>query len=111
MSQFSEAFFAAVPDEVPFEVVTLPAGAVRVHAMTAGEKDAFDLAHAKAEGRDFRARLLIATVRDDQGRPCFRHSDLARLSAMALPAVEPMIAAAVRVNAMQDDAREALEKN
>jgi hypothetical protein len=97
--------------EPNFEAITTPSGTVRVYAMTAGEKDAFDVAHARAEGKDFRARLIVATVRDASGNPHFRPHDIPSISAYPLPAVELLVTAAVRVNRMQDDHAEAVEKN
>jgi hypothetical protein len=70
----------AIPPQVE------PVGDAFVRAMTAGEKDRFDLAHTKAEGRDFRARLLAASVCDESGSLLFTEKDIPALS--GLPARE-----------------------
>jgi hypothetical protein len=103
--------FLAVSAEPAYEEVTTPSGAVRVYAMTLGEKDVFDIAHARAEGKDFRARLIVATVRDEAGNPVFRAHDIPAITRYPLPAVEPLVNAAVRVNRMSDDVAETLAKN
>jgi hypothetical protein len=105
-----ESFFA-VPPDMPFEVVETEHGAARAYVMTLGEKDAFDIAHAKADGRHFRPRLLVATLRDEQGKPIFTEMDFPRLEAMPITAVEPFIKAIVRINRMTDDYAEVTRKN
>lgn len=107
---FREQFFA-LPLAAAFEEVETPAGVARVYALTAGEKDAFDVAHARAEGKDFRARLVVATVRDQEGHPAFTAADIPAISAAPFTLVEPLVKAAVRVNRMSDDEAEALRKN
>jgi hypothetical protein len=107
---FRDAFFQQ-SFGLDYEEVELSAGKVRVCALRAGEKDAFDIAHAKAKGNHFRARLIVATCRDESGAPVFDESDLPRLSAAPLLLVEPLVEAAIRVNRMSDKDAEALEKN
>lgn len=105
-----EAFFA-VPEEPAYEDVPMPFGTVRVYALTAREKDDFDIAHAKADGANFRARLVVATARDRSGIRMFRDADLIAISARPLPQIEPLVEAAIRVNRMSDRERGELEKN
>ncbi len=107
---FRDKFFESAP-EITFEEVQTPAGPARVYMLTAGEKDAFDLAHAKADGKHFRARLLVATVRDQEGHPAFTDVDLGRIANLPMPVVEPLVKAAIRINRMQDDEAEAVRKN
>lgn len=107
---FRETFLAA-GEVMPFEHVHTAAGGARVYAMTVGEKDAFERAHVKGKGRRFRARLVIATARDDEGRPLFEAEDLERLDGLPAPLLEPLVEAAVRVNGLSGQEQEALEKN
>jgi hypothetical protein len=100
---------AAVPPA--WEVVQTEAGPIYVHAMTAGEKDRFDLDHARSNGQHFRARLVMSTARDGSGAMVFVPEDLPALSAAPLALVEPLCTAAIRVNRMSDDAKDAVEKN
>jgi hypothetical protein len=105
-----ESFFA-VPLEMPFEVVETEHGACRVYVMTLGEKDVLDIAHNKADGRHFRPRLMVATMRDENGNPLFTEADFSRLEAMPVTVTEPFIKAIVRINRMTDDYAEATRKN
>jgi hypothetical protein len=107
---FKTQFFQAAPEVAPERVET-PAGPVLVYPLTVGEKDRLDRANARAKGRRFRARLVIATARDADGRSLFADEDLEQLDALPASYLEPLVEAAVRVNSMSDDVREADEKN
>ena len=79
--------------------------------MTAGERDRFDLAHAADPGLDFRARMLVHTVCDEQGDLLFRKEDIPQLTALPAHLVDPLLEAAIRVNKMSDEDLEQLRKN
>ena len=104
-----DAFFAQ-SFEPPHEDVETAAGMVRVVGLTAGEKDAFDVVHAKAEGKDFRP----ARRRDLPGlrrRPIFDGPASPASPRRPLPLIEPLVNAAIRVNRISDKIAEALAKN
>jgi hypothetical protein len=108
---FREAFFANAPVVDHVEVIHPAAGKVRVYMMTAGEKDEFDKAIRKSDWRHFRARLVVMTVRDEEGRPIFTEADLPALSARPLTDIEPMVDAAIGINRMNEQVQEYLQKN
>jgi hypothetical protein len=105
-----EAFFA-VPAEPAYEDVPMPFGVVRVVAMSAGEKDQFDIENTKAEGQDFRARLVVATAFEEAGRPIFTKADIPALSKRPIYQIEPLIEATIRVNRISEKDQETLRKN
>ena len=106
-----DQFFAQAESRRTVESVETPAGKVFVHSLTAGEKDRFDIAHAKAKGEHFRARLLVATARDEEGDPVFGEGDVEMLSECPVSLLEPIVEVALRVNRMTDKDAESVEKN
>ncbi len=104
-----ESFLA--PHPCNLEEVETPAGTAYVRAMTAGERDRFDLAHAADPGLDFRARMLVHTVCDEKGNLLFRKDDIPQLTALPAHLVDPLLEAAIRVNQMSSEDLEALRKN
>lgn len=111
LSRSSFLNLAAVP--LAKETVDVPSlgGSVTVAELNAGERDAFEASHAEAGGKDFRARLVVAAVRDDLGRPLFKVDDIPALSKLPVGALDPIVEAAVRIGKMSAKEVEALEKN
>lgn len=92
------------------EAVETPQGTVYIRVMSAGEKDRFETEHAQSSGRDFRARVVVATYCDEQGMLLFAPKDIPRISALPFYALDPIVKAAIRLNAMSEEAQEDLEK-
>ena len=90
-------------------------GTVRVAAVSAGARDAFELAiqdlPEKERRKDFRARLLVMCCTDDDGKPLFTYDDIPSLSALEAAAVDPVVEVAMRLNGLSERDREELEKN
>ena len=86
-------------------------GPIYVKEMTAGERDAFEVAHAKSGEKDFRARLAAATICDEDGRLLFGPGDIAALSAIPASVLEPIVQMAVAINRLSKETIEDLEKN
>lgn len=95
------------------EEIQVPAlgGAVYVRAFSAGARDVFEVEHAKAGTKDFRARLAVATVCDVDGAPLFTSADVPALSALPASVVDPIVLAASRLNRLTDEDVDALQKN
>ena len=98
-----------------YEDVPALGGTVRVAAVSAGARDAFELAlqdmPEKERRKDFRARLLVMSCIDDEGKPLFGADDIATLSALEAAAVDPVIEVAMRLNGLSARDREELEGN
>lgn len=106
-----DVFFAVhAPHTTRVEVPEL-GGFVFVRAMTAGDRDRFEAEHASSKQRDFRARLVVASVCDETASLVFGPADVAALSALPASSLEPIVRAAVRINALSDDDVRDLEKN
>ena len=90
-------------------------GTVRVAAVSAGARDAFELSlqdmPEKERRKDFRARLLVMSCIDDDGKPLFGPDDIPALSALEAAAVDPVIEVAMRLNGIGQRDREELEGN
>ena len=69
-------------------------GTVRVAAVSAGARDAFELSlqdmPEKERRKDFRARLLVMSCIDEDGKPLFGPDDIPALSALEAAAVDPV---------------------
>lgn len=91
-------------------VVVPGLGACFVRAMSAGERDEFEVAHSKSRNRDFRARLVASTVCDESGDLVFSAADIPALSALPAATLQPLIAVAVEVNRLTDDDVKDLEE-
>ena len=90
-------------------------GTVRVAAVSAGARDAFELSlqdmPEKERRKDFRARLLVMSCIDEDGKPLFGPDDIPTLSALEAAAVDPVIEVAMRLNGLSARDREELEGN
>jgi xanthine/CO dehydrogenase XdhC/CoxF family maturation factor len=107
-----EQFFAVkVPAFREVKVPALGGGSVFIRPMTAGERDAFDVAHS-ADGRsNFRARVVVASACDQLGNRLFTAADIPRLSELPAYALNPIVEAAEAVNLFSDADVDELEKN
>lgn len=98
-----------------YEDVPAFGGTVRVAAVSAGARDAFELAlQDMPEGerrKDFRARLLVMSCIDDDGKPLFTPDDIPVISALEAAAVDPVIEVAMRLNGLSQQDRDTLEGN
>ena len=83
--------------------------------MSAGARDIFELSLQdipEEERRlDFRARLLVMTCIDEDGKPLFGADDIPALSALDAAAVDPAIEVAMRLNGLSVKDRKELEGN
>lgn len=95
-------------DDATTETVHIPqwGGSVRVKSLTARERDRIEQhvigKDGKAKLENFRARLAVASVVNEQGRPLFAESDIAALSEKNGAALDAIATAAQRVSAISD---------
>jgi hypothetical protein len=104
--------FCATP--LPSEAVTIPEWddlTVAVGTMTAGQRDRFEVGHARAKNADFRARLAVFTVQGPDGRPLFTEADIPALSAGPARPLDRIVEAALRLNRFTAADVKELEKN
>jgi hypothetical protein len=83
-------------------VVVPGLGRCFVRAMSAGERDDFEVAHSKSKNRDFRARLVACTVCDEEGELVFSAADIPALSALPASTLQPLVIAATEVNRLTE---------
>jgi len=92
------------PQPLERRPVTVPGlGSCFVRAMSAGERDEFEVAHSKGKHRDFRARLVAMTVCDEDGNLAFSPADIPALSALPAATLQPLVVAAVEVNRLTEE--------
>lgn len=98
-----------------YEDVDALGGTVRVAAVSAGARDAFELAMQDVpedeRRKDFRARLVVLSCIDEDGKPLFTHDDIPALSALDAAAIDPVIEVAMRINGLSQKDRDELEGN
>jgi len=91
------------PQPLERRPVTVPGlGSCFVRAMSAGERDEFEVAHAKGKSRDFRARLVACTVCDEDGELVFQPADIPALSALPAATLQQLVVAATEVNRLTE---------
>lgn len=83
-------------------VVVPGLGECFVRAMSAGERDEFEIAHSRSRNKDFRARLVACTVCDEDGVLVFSAADIPALSALPAAVLQPLVAIAVEVNRLSE---------
>ncbi len=90
-------------------------GKLRVAAISAGTRDIFDLALLDVPENErrhhFRARLLVMTLMDDEGRPLYTVDDIPALSSIEARIIDPLVEVAMRLNGLSEQDREVLEGN
>jgi hypothetical protein len=106
-------------EDLPRERVDVPewGGSVWVRAMTAAERDALDAAQYlsgddEAERlRNFRARVAVATICDENGKLLFSPQDVELLGRKSSVALERICRVAFRLNGLTEKALEQAKKN
>jgi hypothetical protein len=101
---------------LPSEEVAVPewGGAVRVRALTAGERDSFelDMKDARDGGKpNIRGALAVRVLVDEDGRRLFEDSDAATLASLHAKPLDRIFSAATRLSGITPDDVEVLEKN
>ncbi len=98
-----------------YEDVDALGGTVRVAAVSAGARDAFELGlqdiPENERRKDFRARLVVMSCIDEDGKPLFTVDDIPALSALDAAAIDPVVEVAMRVNGLSQRDRDELEGN
>lgn len=95
-----DQFFSMAPAHKTEDVEVPGAGMVRIRMMTAGERDRVEAAAVGKGAEGFRARIVVASVVGEDGKPLFTYEDVDRISAMPTAYIEPIINAAVKLNAI-----------
>jgi hypothetical protein len=91
------------PQPLERRPVTVPGlGSCFVRAMSAGERDEFEVAHSKSRNKDFRARLVACTVCDEDGELVFSPADIPALSALPAATLQLLVTMAVEVNRLSE---------
>jgi hypothetical protein len=95
----SRAAILAKPTILDREEIHVPAWgeSVWVRCLTVSERDALEIAWAK-DRTDFRARLLVACVCDENGIDIFEYGDIARVGEFPSPVMVPLADLALRLN-------------
>jgi hypothetical protein len=103
--------------ELPSVEVKVPewGGTVRVRALTAGERDAYELrmrdARQDGDAPNIRAALAVLTLVDGEGKPLFAEHDAATLAVYHAKPLDRVFNAAARLSGITPDDVDALEKN
>lgn len=100
-------------DDSNTEVVEIPqwGGSVRVRSLTGRERDRLEAsmigkngkADAKSGLTNFRARLVAASVVDDNGAPMFTEADLDALADRSAAALDAIAQAAMRLSGLSSE--------
>lgn len=94
------------------EDVLLPNGkSVKVKKLKAGERDKFEVSNAEASRADFRARLVVACLINDDGAQVFDYEDIPKITEFDVDILDPIVTAALRVNGFTEKEQEELRKN
>lgn len=90
-------------------------GFVWAHVMSGSERDAWESEIIKQGAADaninMRAKLLVLTVRDDEGRPLFTDADVERLGQKDHRILDHVIEQSKRINRLTDKTMEELAGN
>lgn len=92
------------------EPVDTPQGRFYVRMMTAGQRDRFAEEHDANPNRNFRARVILATACDEEGKLLFTARDIPAISEVPANVIDPIIRAATRLNSMTDEDIEDVRK-
>ena len=91
------------PQQLERRSIRVPGlGSCFVRAMSAGERDEFEVANTRSKNRDFRARLVTCTVCDENGDLVFTTADIPALSALPATMLQPMIVTATEINRLTE---------
>jgi len=110
-----DAILAA--SDIPYEDVEVPewGGTVRVRGLTGAERDAHEVKMAEARRKgvalevvlhNFRARLVVKCLIDEQGNRLFSDDDAKVLGEKSAPVIDRLFDVARRLSGMTDDAVE-----
>jgi len=86
-------------------------GTVHVRVMTGTQRDRWEANVTGDPGNNPRARLATYTLCDEQGKPLFTEADIISLGGKSVTALDRVLAAAMRANALGPDATEEAAKN
>jgi hypothetical protein len=86
-------------------------GVVRIRMLTVGERCKLEDASQGKGVEGFRARMIVASAVGEDGKPLFSYEDVDRLSSIPAAAMEPIVNAVVRLNAISPADLKAAEKN
>lgn len=105
MSEVTRDSIFSKAAEPHFANVHVPAwgGSVRIYSMTVGERDAFDRKTLRLKRKNpdevrLRERLLIACIRDVNGKPLFTDADELKLSQVPAAHLERPVTVALKIN-------------
>ena len=108
-----DLFLASTPAVEIVQVPTPEFGegvVVNVKAMTAGERDRFEESMKKGKGRNttvdlrnFRARLCVASIVDENGVKLFTSADLPVLSTYPVKVLQRICNAAIEASGLNDE--------
>jgi len=115
-----DAILAA--NDLQYEDVHVPewGGTVRVRALTGAERDAFEakMAEARQKGmalgaalHNFRAKLVVRCIVDEQGKRLFSDDDAKALGTKSGAVLDRLFDVARRLSGMNEDAVEEAAKN
>ncbi len=106
--------------DIKTQTVSVPewGGDVIVKTMSGTERDAFEMSILQERGDDekknvanYRSRLLVKCLVDDNGNPVFSDADIAELGAKSAVAMDRILTVAQRLNGLGKTDVEALTKN
>jgi len=103
--------------DLPTEELAIPewGGSVRVRALTAGERDAFELemrdSRTNGHSPNVRGALAVKVLVDEQGRRLFEDHDAATLAALDARPLDRIFTVAARLSGITRDDVDELEKN
>jgi len=106
--------------DIEYDVVEVPewGGEVRVRAMTAAERDAFEASilrqtksGVQVEMVNLRARLCAMTIVDEDGKRIFSDSDVAELGKKSAAALQRVFDAAMRLSKFGNEDIQNLAEN
>lgn len=95
------------------EAVEVPewGGRVFVRVLSASERDELEKLWELTKRANFRARLAVACVCDEEGKDLFLIGDIEALGEQPAPALQRIAAVALRINGFTVEAQEDIEKN
>jgi hypothetical protein len=106
-----EQFFAATP-AIQTEDVEVPGmGVVRVRTVSVGDRCRLEFASEGKDREGYRARLVVASAVDEDGKPLFTYEDVDKINALPAYVIDPIVEAVMRLNALSASDVEDARKN
>jgi hypothetical protein len=84
---------------------------IYVRALTAAERDRYEIALSDTKGANYKARLVAMCACDEAGRNLFTDHDVIRLGQEPATAIQRAFDAAQKLSKLTNDAIEELAKN